>query len=121
LSLECGGGFWDNLYRIHFPDLTVMEMPFFMHGDELLAMVTSEKGDELVIYIVENSNSLRFLLGQKIHGEISMLKVYHESLVYPFGSSNVKMPQSSSKGGGKGKHGENAKVRGDAGASTVVK
>jgi hypothetical protein len=58
-----------------------MEMPFFMHGDELLAMVTSEKGDELVIYIVENSNSLRFLLGQKIHVEISMLKVYHESLV----------------------------------------
>jgi hypothetical protein len=42
------------------------------------------------------------------------LKVYHESLVYPFGSSNVKMPQSSSKGGGKGKHGKNAKVRGDA-------
>jgi hypothetical protein len=58
-----------------------MEMPLFMHGDELLAMVTSEKGDELVIYIVENSNSLRFLLGQKIHVEISMLKVYHESLV----------------------------------------
>jgi hypothetical protein len=77
-------------------------------------MVTSEKGDELVIYNVENSNSLRFLVGQKIHGKISMLKVYHERLVYPFGISNVKMPQSSSKGGGKGKHGKNAKVRGDA-------
>jgi hypothetical protein len=83
LSLECGGGFWDNLYRIRFPDLTVMKMSLFMHGDELLAMVTSEKGDERVIYNVENSNSLKFLLGQKIHGEISMLKVYHESLVYP--------------------------------------
>ncbi|WJX84049.1 hypothetical protein P8452_66659 [Trifolium repens] len=86
-----------------------MKMSLFMHGDELLAMKTSEIGDELVIYNVKNSNSVRFLLGQKIHGEINMLKVYNENLVCPFGISNVKMPKSSSKGGENGKHGKKCK------------
>ncbi|MCI09817.1 poly(ADP-ribose) polymerase domain protein [Trifolium medium] len=103
-----------------------------MLQDEFVAMVTSAKGEEVVAHNLFNSNySKRFLLRQKtekIDGKIGMLKVYHESLLWPFhsldggSSSNVKAkestPQSSSKGGRE--HGKNAKVREDSGASTVM-